>query len=228
MSLASVSVKRGVTFTMLFIIAAGFGLLSLARLKIDLYPDLDFPLVLVATEYEGAGPNEIEDLVTRPIESAVASVDGVKRVSSTSKQGVSVVIVEFNWGTNMNQAEIDVRKYIDLVKQVLPTDIKTPLIFAVNPSMQPVAFLGLSGPYPETKLRELAEEKVEPMIERIEGIALADTVGGGKREIQVLIDPRRAAAAAVSPLQLVNAIRAENLQLPGGTFDQGGWEFSIQ
>jgi hydrophobic/amphiphilic exporter-1 (mainly G- bacteria), HAE1 family len=228
MSLASLSVKRGVTFTMLFIIVAGFGLLSLARLKIDLYPDLDFPIVLVATEYEGAGPREIEDLVTRPIESAVASVDGVKKVSSTSKQGVSVVIVEFKWGTNMKQAEIDVRKYIDLIKSALPTEIKSSLIFAVNPSMQPVAFLGLSGPYPVTRLRELAEEKIEPMIERIEGIALADTVGGGKREIQIQLDPRRAAAAAVSPLQLVNALRAENLQLPGGTFDQGGWEFTIQ
>ncbi len=228
MSLASASVKRGVTFGMLFLVVAGFGLFSLARLRIDLYPDVDFPLVLVATEYEGAGPREIEDLVTRPIEGAVASVDGVKKVSSTSKQGVSVVMVEFNWGADLKQAEIDVRKYLDMTKQGLPSDIKNPLVFAVNPAMQPVAFLGLRGPYPETKLRELAEEKIQPLMERIEGIALAETVGGGKREIQVLVDPRRSAAAGVSPLQVVSALRAENVQLPGGTYDQGGWEFTIQ
>jgi len=228
MNLASVAVRRAVTFTMIFFIVTGFGLVSLARLKIDLYPDLDFPYVLVATEYPGAGPREIEDLVTRPIEGAVASVDGVKRVTSTSKQGISVVAVEFNWGTDMKQAEIDVRKYIDLTKKALPQDIEQPLVFAINPSMQPVAFLGVSGPYPETQLREIVEEKVEPLIERIEGIALADTVGGGKREIQVLLDPRRAAAAGVSPLQVVNALRAENLQVPGGSFEQGDWEFNVQ
>jgi HAE1 family hydrophobic/amphiphilic exporter-1 len=213
---------------MLFLILAGFGLFSLARLRLDLYPDIDFPLVVVVTQYEGAGPREMEDLVSRPIEGAVASVEGAKKVSSTSKQGVSLVSVEFNWGANLKQAEIDVRKYIDMMRSVLPTDVQDPIVFAVNPAMQPVAFLAVSGPYPETKLRELAEEKIEPLLERVPGIALADTVGGGKREIQVLLDPRRLAAAGVPPTQVVSALRADNVQVPGGTFDQGGWEFTIQ
>jgi HAE1 family hydrophobic/amphiphilic exporter-1 len=228
MSLSSASVKRGVSFAMLFIVMGGFGLFSLARLRLDLYPDLDFPLVIVVTQYEGAGPREIEDLVSRPIEGAVASVEGVKKVSSSSKQGVSLVSVEFNWGADLNQAEIDVRKYIDMMRSLLPQDVTDPIVFAINPAMQPVAFLSVAGPFPETKLREISEEKIEPLLERVPGIAIADTVGGGKREVQVQVDPRRLAAAGVAPLQVVNALRADNVQLPGGTFDQGGWEFTIQ
>jgi hydrophobic/amphiphilic exporter-1 (mainly G- bacteria), HAE1 family len=228
MSLPSLSVRRGVTFLMIFIMVVGFGIFSLARLRLDLYPDVSFPLVAVVTQYEGAGPREIEDLISRPIEGAVASVEGAKKVSSTSKQGVSIVMVEFEWGANLKQAEIDVRKFIDMMRDALPDEASNPIVFAINPSLQPVAFMAVRGPYPETKLREIAEEKIEPLLERVNGIAMADTVGGGKREIQIQIDPRRLAAAGVSPAQVVNALRAENVQLPGGSFDQGGWEFNIQ
>ena len=228
MSLSSLSVRRAVTFSMIYLIIVGVGLFSLARLRLDMYPDITFPMIGVVTEYPGAGPREVEDLITRRIEGAVAAVEGVKKVSSTSKQGVSVVSVEFSWGADLDQAEIDVRKYIDFVRGLLPGDAKDPIAFAFDPSMQPVVFLGLSGPYSEIKLREIAEEKVEPLLERLPGIASVDTVGGGKREIQVRLDPRRMGAAGVSPQQVVAALRADNVQLPGGTFDQGGWEFTIQ
>jgi len=228
MSLSSLSVRRAVTFSMIYIIIVGLGLFSLARLRLDMYPDITFPMIGVVTEYPGAGPREVEDLITRRIEGAVAAVEGVKKVSSTSKQGVSVVNVELNWGADLNQAEIDVRKYIDFVRGLLPADAKDPIAFAFDPSMQPVVFLGLTGPYSEIKLREIAEEKVEPLLERLLGIASVDTVGGGKREIQVRLDPRRMGAAGVTPQQVIAALRADNVQLPGGTFDQGGWEFTIQ
>lgn len=228
MKLSELSVKRGVTATMIFLVAAGFGLFSLARLRLDLYPDISFPMVAVITEYAGAGPREIEDLVTRPIEGAVTSVEGAKKVRSTSKQGVSLVQVEFPWGADLKQAEIDVRKYIDLLRGVLPEDSRAPIIFALNPSLQPIIFLQVSGPYPETKLREIAEEKIEPLIERVVGVATVDTAGTGKREIQVRVDPRRLAKAGVSAAQLVAALRAENVQLPSGNFEQGDWDFTIQ
>jgi HAE1 family hydrophobic/amphiphilic exporter-1 len=228
MSLANLSVRRGVTFSMIYVMIIAVGLFFLTRLRLDMYPDITFPLIGVVTQYEGAGPREIEDLVTRRIEGAVAAVEGVKKVSSVSKQGTSIVTVEFNWGTDMNQAEIDVRKYIDFVRGLLPEDATEPMAFAFDPSMQPVAFFGLTGPYSEVKLREIAEEKIEPLLERLPGVASVDTVGGGKREVQVRLDPRRTAAAGISPTQVVSALRADNVQLPGGTFDQGGWEFTIQ
>jgi HAE1 family hydrophobic/amphiphilic exporter-1 len=228
MKLAELSVKRGVTSAMIFLVAAGFGLFSLARLRLDLYPDISFPMVAVITEYQGAGPREIEDLITRPIEGAVTSVEGAKKVRSTSKQGVSLVQVEFPWGADLKQAEIDVRKYIDFLRGVLPEDARAPLIFALNPSLQPIVFMNVTGPYPETKLREIAEEKIEPLIERVHGVATVDTAGTGKREIQVRVDPRRLARAGIAAQQLVAALRAENVQLPSGSFEQGDWEFTIQ
>ncbi len=228
MSLSSLSVRRGITFSMIFVLVLGFGLFSLSRLKLDLYPDVTFPLVAVVTEYEGAGPREIEDLITRPVEGAVASVEGAKKVSSTSKQGVSLVNVEFDWGADLNQAEIDVRKNIDFLRGRLPQEAKDSLVFALDPAMQPVAFLAINGPYPELKLREIVEEKIEPMMERVPGIAMADTQGGGKREIQIQLDPHRLAAASIRPDAVVTALRMDNVQLPGGSFDQGGWEFTVQ
>jgi HAE1 family hydrophobic/amphiphilic exporter-1 len=226
--LTELSVKRGVTFSMIFLIIIGFGLFSLARLRLDMYPDITFPMIGVVTEYEGAGPREIEDLISRRIEGAVTAVEGVKEVSSTSKQGVSIVMVEFDWGTDLDQAEVDIRKHIDFIEGFLPEDAKDPIAFAFDPSMQPIVFMGLSGPYPEVKLREIAEDKVEPLLERLPGVASVDTVGGGKREIRVQLDPRRLGAAKVTPQQVVTALRMNNIQLPGGTFDQGGWQFNIQ
>src|SRR5512145_152610 len=101
MSLSSLSVRRGVTASMIFVLVLGFGLFSFARLRLDLYPDITFPLVIAITQYDGAGPREIEDLVSRPIEGALASVEGAKKVTSTSKQGVSLVMVEFDWGADL-------------------------------------------------------------------------------------------------------------------------------
>jgi HAE1 family hydrophobic/amphiphilic exporter-1 len=228
MSLSGLSVRRGVAFSMVYLLIIGFGLFSLNRLRLDMYPDITFPMIGVVTEYPGAGPREIEDLITRRIEGAVTAVEGVTEVSSTSKQGVSVVAVEFDWGSDLDQAEVDVRKHIDFIKGFLPADANDSIVFAFDPSMQPVVFLGLNGPYDEVKLREIAEEKVEPLLERVAGIASVDTVGGGKREVQVRLDPRRLGAAGVAPQQVVAALRADNVQLPGGTFDQGGWEFTVQ
>ena len=228
MNLSELSVRRAVTFSMIFLVVLGFGLFSLSRLRLDMYPDIAFPMIGVVTTYEGTGPREMEDLVTRPIEGVVTAVEGVKKVTSTSKQGASVVFVEFAWGTDLDQAEADVRKNIELIKGMLPEDADSPISFAFDPSMQPIIFLGISGPYPEVKLRQIAVEKVEPMLERLPGVASADTIGGGKREISVQLDPRRLARVGVSPQQVVNALRMDNVQLPGGTIDQGGWQFSIQ
>jgi HAE1 family hydrophobic/amphiphilic exporter-1 len=213
---------------MIFLVVLGFGLFSLARLKLDLWPDITFPYVVVITQYTGASPEDIEQLVTRPVEEACAAVEGVKNVFSESKLGASVVFIEFNWGTDIDQAEIDIRKNLDLYKEMIPTDVDAPLTFAFDPSMEPVLFYAVSGPYDQAKLRDVSRHDIEPLLERIEGVAAADTEGGLDREIQVRIMPDRLAAAGVSTMQIIGAIRRENMQVPAGWLTSGARELSIQ
>src|SRR5512136_1319160 len=116
MKITQISIKRGVTVFMIYLIAVGFGLFSLIRLNVDLYPNLVFPMAAVVTQYTGVGPFDIETVIARPIEEAVASVQNIKKVSSTSAQGLCLVMLEFSWGTDMDQAEIDVRNSLEYIK----------------------------------------------------------------------------------------------------------------
>jgi HAE1 family hydrophobic/amphiphilic exporter-1 len=227
MSLASKSVEHGITTLMLYVVAVGFGIFSLSRLGLDMYPDVTLPLVGIVTTYEGAGPEDMEQLVTRRIEEAAASVKGVTEISSTSKQGASVVFVEFEWGYDIFQGEMDVRKAIDFVRDYLPPDARAPLTFAFNPSMQPIMFVFLAGNYDQTQLRRIAVRDIEPLLERIPGVAAADTYGGLEREIQVRLLPERLRAYRISVPQIIQMLRTENLQIPAGSFDQGAQEFAI-
>jgi len=227
MKIAAVAVRRRITFLMIYLSAVGFGIFSLTRLGLDMYPDISFPLVAVIVQYRGAAPQDIEQLVTRPLEEACASVEGVEEISSESKFGASVLMVNFEWGTNIREAEQDIRKNIDMFWEQLPQDAESPLIFSFDPSMQPVIFFGISGPYDQARLRQISESNIEPQIERIPGVAMAETIGGLKREIQVRIRPEQLRAVNLSPMQIVNALRSENLDIPGGSTQYGKMEYSI-
>ncbi len=228
MNLSNVSVRRAVTVSMVYLGVVGFGIFSYLRLPRDLFPDLTFPMVVVITQYDGAGPEDVEELVTRRMEAAVASVEGVKEVKSVSKYGISVVQIEFAWGTDMGKAEMDVRKNIDLFVRNLPDEVKDPLTFAFDPSLQPVVFFMVSGPGGPAEVRRISEKIIEPRLERIPGVASADTAGGLKREIQVELIPERLRALRVDASQVVQAIRLANLQLPGGAIRQGGQLLTVE
>ncbi len=226
--LAGVSVRRGVTFLMLYIIVAGFGLFSLSRLRLDMYPDVSFPFMGVITMYEGASPEDVEELITRRVEEAVASVEGVEQVTSVSKFGVSVVNVKFAWGTDLDLRELDIRKSIGFIESFLPDDAADPLIFVFDPSLQPVVFLGVRGPFGQDELRDIAERQIVPATERIPGVASAFILGGLKREVQVRVLPDRLQAFGLSVQQVVQGLRMANVTLPGGSLVQGGREFPIE
>lgn len=229
MQITKTAIKRGVTFLMIYIVAVGFGLFSLGRLRIDLWPQLDFPVIAVITQYTGVGPFDIETVATRPIEEAVASVQNVKTVSSFSRQGLSLLLLEFEWGTDMDQAEIDVRNNLDFIEEYLPDDMSEPLVFAFDPSMQPIAFMGVgSNVHGVAELRRISELELEPRIERIPGVASAFTSGGLRREIKVLVDPVRMRAHNVSIQQVEAALQMNNLQLPSGWIEDKQQEFTIQ
>jgi len=229
MKMTQTAIKRGVTFFMIYLIAVGFGLFSLARLNVDLYPKLEFPVLAVITQYTGVGPFDIEKVITRPVEETVASVENVKKVSSTSTQGLSLVMLEFEWGTDMNQAEIDVRNNLEFIKDVLPKDVSTPMVFAFDPSTQPILYLAVASDlHGQAELRRISEQDIEPRLERIPGVAGSFTVGGMRREIKVVVDPTRMRAHNISIQQLTAALQANNLQLPSGWVDNKEQEFTLQ
>lgn len=229
MQITKTAIKRGVTFLMIYIVAVGFGLFSLMRLRMDLFPRLDFPIIAVITQYTGVGPFDIETVVTRPIEETVAAVQNVKTVSSTSRQGLSLTLLEFEWGSDMDQAEIDVRNNLDFIEDYLPDDISDPLVFAFDPSMQPIAFLAVGSQFHGlAELRRISERELEPQIERIPGVASATTSGGLQREIKILVDPVRLRAHHISIQQIETALRMNNLQLPSGWINNDQQEFTIQ
>jgi HAE1 family hydrophobic/amphiphilic exporter-1 len=229
MKITQVSIKRGVTFYMIYLIAVGFGLFSLLRLNLDLYPDMQFPMLAIITQYTGVGPFDIETVITRPIEETISAVENVNKVSSTSTQGFSLVMLEFDWGTDMDQAEIDVRNNLEYIKDVLPDDISQPMVFAFDPSQQPILYLSVSSDlHGQAELRRISEQDIEPRIERIQGVAASFTTGGMQREIKVLANPGRLRAHNISIQQLVNALQMNNLQLPSGWIESKQQEFTIQ
>ncbi len=226
--LPGLSVRRGVTFLMIYLLVVGFGLFSLARLRLDMYPDVAFPMMGIITSYEGASPTDVEELISRRIEEAVTKVEGVEQVTSSSKQGVSVVLVEFEWGTDLDMREIDVRKAIGFIEAFLPDDASEPMIFTFDPSLQPILFFGVEGAYSQAELREIVEDQLEPRLERIPGVASAFTMGGQKRQIRVEILPERLQAFGISVQQVVQVLRMENVTLPSGSVVQGMREFPVE
>ncbi len=229
MKLSNFSIRRGITVTMIYLILIGAGIFGLSSLKIDLYPNITLPIIAVFSSYTGVGPEDIENTLTRPLEKAVISTKNIKSLSSYSYAGTSALIVEFEWGTDMNQAEIDVRKNIDLIRDYLPDGATDPTTFAFDPSMQPIMFIALSSDQlGMAELRTLATEQIEPRLERITGVASASTAGGMERQIKVLIDPNKLAAQGIAVNQIVQILGMENLQIPGGIINDEFREFSVR
>ncbi len=229
MKISRLSIKRGVTFAMIYLIAIGFGIFGLSSLKLDLYPDITFPVIAIMTDYGGVGPEDIENTVTRPLEKAVVSVENLKNITSWSKSGASTLLLEFDWGTDMDQAEIDVRKQIDFVRDFLPDDASEPMSFAFDPSMQPIMFIITSSDQlGMAELRKVIVDKVEPRLERIKGVASAGTSGGLERQIKVMINPKQLAAHGVSLQTISQTLRTENLQIPGGLIDDEYQEYAVR
>jgi len=229
MKMTETAIRRGVTFFMIYLIAVGFGLFSLARLDIDLYPKLEFPMIALISQYTGVGPFDMETVVTRPVEEVVAAVENIEKITSTSAQGLSLVLLEFDWGTDMNQAEIDVRNSLEFIQDVLPQEVDGPLVFAFDPSQQPIFYLALSSEmHGMAELRRIAERDLEPRLERIPGVASAFTMGGMRREIKVLVDPARLRAHNIPIEQVSAALQMGNLQLPAGKVENAMQEFTIQ
>lgn len=222
-------VHRKVATLMIFSGVMLMGVISLSRLKVSLFPDIVFPRLSVLTPYANVAPQEIENLVTRPVEDAVSSVGGVKKISSRSEEGLSVVDVTFDWGTSIDLATIHMRQKVDLAKSILPQDAGRSILVAFDPSADPVITL-VATPVgqPFDKTRDYVEKNIRPYLERIPGVASIQMLGGTHREIQVLADSQKLQAYGLSLDRIHQAIGSSNFNFPAGNVRRGDKEYSVR
>jgi len=228
MNISKLSVNRPVTTTMVFTAILLLGFISWSRLPQELFPTITYPQITVVTSYENAAPEEIESLITKIIEESIGTVNNVKRISSISKEGISLVMVEFNWGTNMDFAALNVREKIDLIKERLPREAQEPIVMKYNPFDLPILNLAVTGPMSSLELREICRKYIKDTIEKVEGVASATISGGDQREIVVEIDQSRLRASQLSIISIVDSIKAANLNYPAGTIKESFYEYLIR
>lgn len=223
------SITYPVTTIMIFLGIILLGLISFQKLPISLLPNIEFPEITIVTEYENVSSKEIEHLVTKPIEEAVASVSGARDISSISSEGVSIVKVKFNWGKNMDFSAMEIREKVDLIKGSLPQDVKKSIVLKYNPSDTPIMSLSVgSDTYNKIHLRELIKKEINPCLERIEGVAAVNITGGLIREIQVNIDSARLYANNLSIPEIIDAIDQANYNYPAGNLSKHKKEYIIR
>ncbi|MCS7312820.1 MAG: efflux RND transporter permease subunit [Acidobacteria bacterium] len=215
MKLAELSIRRPVTVSMATAAIFIFGLVAFQRLPLSLLPDITYPSLTIETRYPQAASGEVENLVTRPIEEAVAIVSGVQRIFSRSRPGVSEVVLEFGWGTPMDLAALDVREKLDLVP--LPRDAEKPNILRFDPSNDPILRVILSGPPSQVELRRIAEKSIRTELESIEGVAAVKIHGGLQEEIHVLLDETRLAAVGLTIQDVIRSLDRNNVNIAGGS-----------
>ena len=231
MKLANISVRQPVFVTMLMSAILVIGIVSYTRIAVELFPDISLPIVAVTTVYQGAGPEEVETQVTKPVEEALSSLNGVESIRSTSSEGISVVIVEFKLEQDPRQAATDVRDKVASVRNELPRDVFDPVIDKFDPSASPIISFGVVGrnrAMPLDRIRSIVEDEIKPLVERLDGVASVEIIGGLEREIHVNVDYNSLRARNLSILQIVQALRAENLNLPAGRLAEGQHEMLLR
>jgi HAE1 family hydrophobic/amphiphilic exporter-1 len=228
MSLASFSVRKKVTITMLTLIIVLLGYISYTKLGVDLMPDLEFPTVSIVTPYKGASSKDIEEMVTKPIEGWISTVTNVKDVKSTSKEGLSVINVEFEWGTNLDFAAQDLRETIGMYEKFLPEDVSKPVVIKFDISQFPVLMYGIKGKRSLFDLKRIIEDEVTERLNRIDGVASAQVFSPEEREFQVLLKKDKLKKLSISPDRVLQILRAENLNQPAGYIEKGYTEYILR
>lgn len=234
MNIPESAVRRSVTVYMLIFGLLVLGFIALSRLSLDLLPDIKLPAAVITTEYPGAGPGEIEKMVTEPLEGVLSTLSNLDKVQSQCMPGSSVIVLFFDWGTDMDFATLEVREKLDLVRSFLPSGVKDPMIFKLDPSLLPVIQAGVSygsesstTPTTLTDLTYSAAELVKPRLERLPGVAWVVTSGGISSEVHVLMDPAKMEAHGLSLDYVSQLLMGENLGITAGNIQHGQKELRI-
>ncbi len=227
MPFTRLAINRPIGTLMVVLIVVFLGLVALVNIPADLLPDIAFPAVAVITDYPGAGPYEVESLVSRPLEESLAGVGEVRHITSDSLEGTSIILAEFGWGTDIDFAALEVREAIDHVRDLLPDEASAPVVIKTDPAMLPVMRVSVSGPYDLVEISRMAEQ-IEGRLERIEGVAAVDIEGEVREEILVEVDPVRLNAHGLSHMQVSAALQEENVDLPAGHFTEAGERLTLR
>jgi HAE1 family hydrophobic/amphiphilic exporter-1 len=217
MKLPDLSVKHPVTTTMVFLALLILGLVSLSQLGLELLPDISFPTVVVFTPYPGVGPEEIESSLTEPIEDAVSTLNGVERISSVSSEGVSMVVINFTWQTNMDTIVSEIREKVTAIEDDLPATAERPSIVRFNPEFLPSIVLNVSSSTAGLDLRRLAEQSIVPQLEKIEGVATVELFGGRIAAVTCTLDLNSIRKLNIPILTILRVFEGENVNLPAGS-----------
>lgn len=224
MNLSKLSIERPVFMTCVLAMLMVLGLTSLRNIPLDLFPDVTFPVVAVTTIYPGAGPKEIETSVSKILEEEMGTISGVKSITSSNKEGVSVVVAEFSLETDIKYAEQQVRDKVAFAKAKFPDDVKEPVIRRVEPSATPIMMMSLKSNLPDGQLTDLADEIIKPRLEQAPGVGLVEILGGRKREIHVELDRAKLNQANVAVSTVADRLEIAGQNIPAGTVtrDQAG------
>ncbi|MBP3985240.1 efflux RND transporter permease subunit [Pseudoxanthomonas helianthi] len=235
-NLVEFATRRRVTIAMMTLTLVLFGMISLSSLKVELLPDLSYPTLTVRTDYEGAAPSEVETLISQPAEEALGVVKGLRKLKSISRTGQSDVVLEFAWGTNMEQAGLDVRDKMEALQ--LPLEAKPPVLLRFNPSTQPIMRLALSSKQDSggeaeairrlMELRRYADEDLKRKLEPVDGVAAVKVGGGLEDEVQVDIDQRKLAQLGLSLDSVIQRLQQENVNLSGGRLEEGSQRYLVR
>ncbi len=218
MTATRIAIRRPVTISMFVVAVILFGVVSLDRLALNLLPDISYPSLTIQTDYEDAAPEEVEALVTRPVEETTSVVAGLTRISSVSRSGQSEVVLEFAWNTNMDLASMDVREKLDLIQ--LPEEVARPVILRFDPSYDPIMRLQIHGGLSLSRLRYFADEDLKKSLESTAGVAAVKVIGGREEQIRIEIDEKRLAELGISITEVTDILRQENLnQASGSLYD---------
>ena len=228
MFLSDISIKRSVLMTMLIFAFVVMGIFSLLGLGIDLFPEIELPYVTITTIYPGAGPEEVETLITKPIEEEVSSISGLKTVTSIAQESMSLTFLEFELGRDVDLAAIDVKDKVDAIRIDLPEDAEDPQVQKFDITAIPIINLAVSSPRPLDQLYILTDEEIKERLNRIDGLASVEITGGKEREIHVAVDRRKLQARGLSILQVVQALAQENINLPSGHIAADHKEYNVR
>ncbi|MEN6392179.1 MAG: efflux RND transporter permease subunit [Syntrophomonas sp.] len=229
MKIVNLAVKRPVSMIIILSIILVLGMFTFSKLSVDLYPDMQLPIAAVITNYSGAGPEEVESQVSKPLESTLSTLSNVKKIESRSSSGNSLIIIRYNWGTNMDTAVNDVREKTSMVEQYLPSGADKPTVYKMDPTMMPIIQIGISGQdMTLAQLQSFADDVIEPRLSRVPEIASVYITGGLEREVKVKINRTRLENYGLSLGSVNQVLAAENFNVSAGKVQEGSGEYYVR
>ncbi len=229
MNFSKIAVKRPVTTSMVILIAIAFGFLSINNLKLDMMPNMNIPIAVVSTNYSGTGPSEMENLITVPLEGVLGTVAGIKNITSSSSNGNSLIVLEFENGTDIDMAALDMREKIDLIKDFLPDGADSPVVMKIDMNSMTSLSIGISSKQHNlVELKQLVDDKIVNRIERQDGVASVNVSGGKEKEIAIILNEEKLRGYGVSESQIIQFLMAENRNIPTGSIKQGSKSLQLR